>query len=68
MKNSPSLFSTLDFPPFLDADQGDEDDDDDDEAVEVDGMFLDSIGTSDSSHKWASTWHIPSSTSGLRWR
>lgn len=58
MKNSPSLFSTMDLPPFLDADQGDEDDDededeavDDDEAVKVGGMF----STSDSSHRRAST-------------
>lgn len=52
MKNSPSLFSTLDFPPFLDADHGDdEDDDEDDDAVEVDVMVLDSTGTSDSNHK-----------------
>lgn len=55
MKNSPSLFSTADLPPFLDADQGEYDDDDDeeeDEAVKVvDGM----LNTSDSSHRRAST-------------
>lgn len=54
IKNSPSLFSTVDLPPFLDADQGEYDDDEEeeDEAVKVvDGM----LNTSDSSHRRAST-------------
>lgn len=53
MKNSPSLFSTPDFPPFLEDDVGT--DDDDDEAAEVDGMFLNPGITSDSSHMYEST-------------
>ena len=49
MKNSPSLFSTLDFVPFFDADDEEED------AVDVEGMFLEAGVTSDSSHIWEST-------------
>ena len=41
-----------DFAPFLDDDQVD---DEDDEAADVDGMFLNSGITSDSSHKCEST-------------
>lgn len=61
MKNSPSFFSTPDFPPFFE-------DDEDDEADDVDGMSLDPGNTSDSSHMYESTWQIPSSTSGFRLR
>lgn len=49
MKNSPSLFSTSDFPPFFD-----DDDDDEEEAADVDGMFLNPGITSDSSHMYES--------------
>lgn len=81
MKNSPSLFSTIDLPPFLDDDLLDDDDeavaidvddvpwdqvDDDDEEDGI--LFLDPGITSDSSHMWESTWQMPSSTSGLRFR
>lgn len=73
MKNTPSLFSTLDLPPFLDegheaidVDPYDRVDDDD---ADADVVFLESgTTTSDSSHMWDSTWQIPSSTSGLRFR
>lgn len=67
MKNSPSLCSTLDFPPFFD-----DDDEEEEEAADVDvdedGMFLNPGITSDSSHMYESTWQMPSSTSGLRFR
>lgn len=46
-KNSPSLFSTLDFTPFLD-----DDDDDEEAADDVEGMLLDTGITSDSSHMY----------------
>lgn len=39
IKNSPSLFSTQDLPPFLVAEKED-DDDDDDEAADVDGILV----------------------------
>lgn len=60
MKNTPSLFSALDLPPFFD-NEGQEDEaadvepyeDDDEDAVVV---FLESgTTTSDSSHMWDST-------------
>lgn len=69
MKNFPNLLSTCDFPPFFeDDDDDDQEYEDDDEAVDVDGMFPKSGITSDSSHRCARTWQMPSSTSGLRLR
>ena len=50
-ENSPSLFSALDFPPFFD----DDDDDEEEEAADVDGTFLNTGITSDSSHMWERT-------------
>lgn len=61
MKNLPSFFSASDFPPFLE-------DVEDEEAADVDGALLYSGMTSDSSHMYDKTWHMPSSTSGLRLR
>lgn len=61
MKNTPSLFSALDLPPFFD-NEGQEDEaadvvpyeEDDDEEADV--LFLESgTTTSDSSHMWDST-------------
>lgn len=58
MKNTPSLFSTLDLPPFLD--EGHEEEDgaadvdpyDHAEDDDADAVFLESGTTSDSSHMW----------------
>lgn len=51
MKKSPSLFSTMDFPPFF---EDEDEDEDEDEAADVDGMALDLGITSDSSHMYDS--------------
>lgn len=62
MKNSPSFLSTSDVLPFFD---------DEDEAApdDVEAIILLNPGiTSDSSHMYESTWQIPSSTSGWRFR
>lgn len=73
MKNSPNFLSISDVLPFLDVDVDEaeevEDDEDEDAHVDVEGMFFLDTGTiSDSSHICERTWHIPSSTSGLRLR
>lgn len=64
LKKSPSFFSKSDRLPFLDDAEleEDEEEDVDDEATSL----LDVEYISASSHIWANTWQIPSSTSGLR--
>ena len=63
LKNSPSLFSNSVFAPFFD-----EDVEEDDDAAKVVAMLAEPDVISDSSHRWARTWQMPSSTSGLRVR
>lgn len=55
--------------PFFDDDEeeGDDEDDDEEEEEEDDaGSVPETEYISESSHIWAKTWQIPSSTSGLR--
>lgn len=67
MKNSPSFFSKSDLGPFFeDVDDEDVDADADVDAVCVMVVELEPDVISDSSHMWARTWQMPSSTSGLR--
>lgn len=65
LKNSPSFFSKSVCTPFLDEGAEDDDDDDDDAAMDA-MMLLDPDVISDSSHIWARTWQMPSSTFGSR--
>jgi len=63
LKKSPSFLSNCDLVPFFD------DVEDDEEAEEVDATLLPEPEIiSESSHIWANTWQIPSSTSWLRVR
>lgn len=65
LKNSPNFFSKWDLVPFFD----DDDDVVDEEEAELDAVLLPRPDiTSESSHIWASTWQMPSSTSGGRVR
>ena len=61
LKNSPSFLSNWDLVPFFDAPELEED--------EADAAFPSEPDISSaSSHMWAITWQIPSSTSWLRVR
>lgn len=67
--NAQSFFSNSVLAPFLEDVGVEYDDDDDEDAVELDAaLSLEPVMISDSSHMCDSTWQMPSSTSGGRFR